>query len=159
MSPTEARMSAGQAFDRIIEVSEAWAKRTSIPRERSDWRNHYVTSNAASLDELSERSSASARAFTAKDWILGIMLWIIIAMTVFVLSVFLMQLSGTTTIIFGVFSLFIAVIGFWQSYQETCSEQRASRRRERKRAQLAEIGFKRAERILNGRATDGVKTR
>ncbi|WP_066081273.1 hypothetical protein [Pseudoclavibacter albus] len=151
----DGRLSDGQAFDRMIEQSEKWAKRTSIPKDESSWRSHFTTSNAALLDELTSRSTASARRFTAKDWILGIVLWIIIAMTVFVLSVFLMQLSGTTTIIFGVFAILIAIVGFWQSYQETSSERRAERRMERKRAQLVEIGWKRAERILTDRAANG----
>ena len=146
-------MPDGKALDEIIEASEKWARsyrRLEEPEET--WKADYEARQAGLIDRLAEQTTAPARPFQARDWILAIVLWLLIAMAVFVFSVVVMSLSGTWTIVFGVFALLIAAVGVVQSYRETTSGPRAAKRLAATRERIEGVGRRAALDLLRERA-------
>ena len=151
-APASKPMADGAALDQMTEAAEAWARKyRNLEGGEDDWRRDFDERHAARAEQLAEASTAPARPFAARDWILGIVLWLLIAAAVFVFSVLVMQLQGTWTIVFGVFALLIAGVGLWQSYAETSSATRAATRLEKKRSWLMDVSRKAAFDVLRGR--------
>lgn len=140
-------LSDGKALDLATDQAERWAR--TFRADRSD-----SPSQAAhdALDErareLADRTVPPVRAFTGRDWVLGVVLWLCIGAIVFVGSVALLGLSGQTTIWFALFALGLAVVGLWQSYAETTSVPRHERKVARKREWLVGATHKAAMKAL-----------
>lgn len=149
-------MADGKALDEMTEAAEAWARKAKLPEGGEDaWRRAFDERLGGRADQLAAKSTQPARPFEPRDWILALILWLLIGMAVFVFSVFVMQLQGTWTIVFGAFAILLAGVGIWQSWSETTSERRAAQRLEKKRAWLMDVSRKAAFDILRGRSAGG----
>lgn len=145
-------LSDGKALDAMTTDAEAWARkyRPAAGGEEA-WGRDFDARLGRRADELAAASTAPARRFRARDWVLAVLLWLVIGMAVFVFSVAVMQLSGTWTIIFGVFAILVAAVGLWQSWAETTSAARAEKRLAKKRRWLADVSRKSAFDIIRAR--------
>lgn len=151
--PTE-RLSDGKALDRLTEQAEQWAKSYGGVSDESKWEPAFTSKFERVAASLARQCTEPARRFTARDWILGIILWLTIAAIIFVLSVFVLALETTWTIAFGIFAVLVAIVGLWQSYLETTSEKRAGTKLQKKEEWLMAVSKKAAMRILAARQAE-----
>lgn len=142
----------GKALDLLTEKVEKWAGNYRKLGEPERWEPDFEAKFARDAADLASRSSASARRFVARDWVLAIVLWGMIAAIVWVFSLFVMQLEGAWPIIFAVFAVLIAAVGIWQSYMEVTSEKRAADKLAKNEQWLLGVTRKTANRILTQRA-------
>lgn len=151
-TPQGPTLKDGQALDRLTERTEEWARSYGRIRDESRWADDFDARFAKQADSFAEQCTPAARRFTARDWILAIVLWAMIAMIVFVGAVVLLSLQGTTTLVFLAFAVLVGVVGLWQTYLETTSEARAAKKLEKKREWLYSVSRKAAMSILQQRA-------
>ncbi|WP_371029374.1 hypothetical protein [Pseudoclavibacter sp. JSM 162008] len=142
----------GEAMDLLTDRAEHWAAQYRNLSDPDRWRADYDAHFAAPALQLAKRCTLGARKFGARDWILALVLWFLIGGTVFLASNFLMQLEPTWQIVFAVFAGLIAVVGIVQSYLETTSEKRATKRLAAKNEWLLNVSRKAAMATLNSRS-------
>lgn len=141
-------MKVGKALDLMIEKVEAWAKSYKWPDQPEKWEPAFEQKFQPEAQILARRSTATPRRFEAKDWVLGIVLWGIIAACVWVFSFFVMQLDEMWPWVFAAFAVLIAAVGIWQSYQEVTSEKRAADKLAKNEQWLLGVSRKTVARVM-----------
>ena len=141
-------MKDGQALDRLTEHVESWARSYRHLDDPDRWDGDFAAKFESEANDLARRSTPRARPFAARDWILAIVLWGLIAGTVWVFSYYVMQLDGTWPIVFAVFAVLIAAVGIWQSYLEVTSEKREADKLVKKQQWLLGVTRKVSHRVF-----------
>lgn len=138
----------GQALDRLTERVESWARSYRFLDDPDRWDTDFAAKFEREAGDLARRATPEPRPFAARDWLLALVLWGLIAGTVWVFSYYVMQLDGTWPIIFAVFAVMIAAVGIWQSYLEVTSEKRYTEKLAKKEQWLLGVSRKASHRIF-----------
>ncbi|GGA76704.1 hypothetical protein GCM10011490_29340 [Pseudoclavibacter endophyticus] len=148
----EPELKPGKALDLLTEKVEKWATSYRRLDEPERWESDFEARFRREAAELARRSTAEARRFEARDWFLAVILWALIAVMVWLFSVFVMQLDGVWPLVFAAFAVLVGAVGVWQSYLEVTSEKRAAGKLAKNEQWLLGVTRKTANRLLSQRA-------
>lgn len=143
----------GQALDRLIDRTERWAASyPHIAADRSRWQTDYEAKFRREAEQLATQSTAPARAFGPKDWILAVLLWLIISGGVLAMSILLMRPDPLWFWVFVGVAVAIFIIGVGFVYYDTTTPARADKRLAEKEEWLLSAARKPAFAKLEQRA-------
>ena len=142
----------GEALDRLVDRTERWAASYPHIADPSRWDGDYEAKFRREAEQLATQSTAPAREFGVKDWILAVLLWLIMGGGVLALSILLMQPDQFWFWVFVGTAVGIFVIGVAYVYVDTTSPKRAEQRRRNKIEWLLGAARKPAYATLETRA-------
>lgn len=141
----------GEAADRFAAQVERWARGYRNLDDEAQLRNDYGAKFRPEAERLATACTAPARVFEARDWVLAVLLWAIIAGGVLLGSILLMKPEPLWFWVFVGVAVAIFGIGLALVYRDTTSEKRAQQRLREKTNWLIGLGLRAAEKVVRER--------